>query len=106
MVPGRGAEPLLEPVANYAKASPDDILTTIEVINAGPDAATLHVLPTAWSRNTWSWEIGAARNRSASDPAGLPGSAARPVQIAHLDGLPAGCVSLRPGSATSARRFR
>jgi Mannosylglycerate hydrolase MGH1-like glycoside hydrolase domain len=40
----------------YAKAGPDDILMTIEVTNAGPDAAELHVLPTAWFRNTWSWD--------------------------------------------------
>ena len=39
----------------YAKASPDDLLMTISVTNAGPDAATLHVLPTSWFRNTWSW---------------------------------------------------
>jgi hypothetical protein len=45
----------------YAKAGPDDILMTIEVTNAGPDQAELHVLPTAWFRNTWSWEEGAAR---------------------------------------------
>jgi hypothetical protein len=44
----------------YAKASPDDILMTIEVTNAGPDKATLHVLPTAWFRNTWSWDPGSA----------------------------------------------
>jgi hypothetical protein len=30
---------------------------TISVTNAGPDAATLHVLPTAWFRNTWSWDL-------------------------------------------------
>ena len=47
--------------AHYAKADPDDILMAIEVTNAGPDAATLHVLPTAWFRNTWSWEIGAPK---------------------------------------------
>jgi hypothetical protein len=46
---------------HYAKASPDDILMSIEVTNAGPDAATLHVLPTAWFRNTWSWELGAPK---------------------------------------------
>jgi hypothetical protein len=39
----------------YAKATPDDLLMSISVTNAGPDAATLHVLPTAWFRNTWSW---------------------------------------------------
>jgi hypothetical protein len=46
---------------HYVKADPDDILMAIEVTNAGPDAATLHVLPTAWFRNTWSWEIGAPK---------------------------------------------
>jgi hypothetical protein len=43
---------------HYAKADPDDILMAIQVTNAGPEAATLHVLPTAWFRNTWSWDIG------------------------------------------------
>ena len=32
---------------DYAKADPDDLLITVEVTNAGPDTATLHVLPTA-----------------------------------------------------------
>jgi hypothetical protein len=39
----------------YAKASPEDILITITVANRGPDPATLHLLPTLWFRNTWSW---------------------------------------------------
>jgi hypothetical protein len=41
---------------HYVKAGPDDILMTIDVTNAGPDEAQLHVLPTAWFRNTWSWD--------------------------------------------------
>ncbi len=41
---------------HYAKAGPDDILMAIQATNAGPEAATLHVLPTAWLRNTWSWD--------------------------------------------------
>jgi hypothetical protein len=40
---------------HYAKAGPDDLLMAIQVTNAGPEADTLHVLPTAWFRNTWSW---------------------------------------------------
>ncbi len=40
---------------HYAKASPDDLLMAIHVTNAGPEAETIHVLPTAWFRNTWSW---------------------------------------------------
>ena len=39
----------------YAKAAPDDLCIRIDVVNHGPDAAPLHVLPTAWFRNTWSW---------------------------------------------------
>jgi hypothetical protein len=39
----------------YAKAGPDDILIQIEVCNRGPEAAPLHVLPTLWFRNTWTW---------------------------------------------------
>ena len=37
---------------HYAKADPDDLLMNISVTNSGPDADTLHVLPTAWFRNT------------------------------------------------------
>jgi hypothetical protein len=39
----------------YAKASPDDVLIRVRVCNRGPEAAALHVLPTLWFRNTWSW---------------------------------------------------
>ena len=39
----------------YAKAGPDDVLIAIDVTNRGPAPARLHVLPTLWARNTWSW---------------------------------------------------
>ncbi|HKD55849.1 MAG TPA: hypothetical protein VKB72_16670 [Steroidobacteraceae bacterium] len=39
----------------YAKSVPEDILIRISAVNRGPDAATLHLLPTLWYRNTWSW---------------------------------------------------
>jgi hypothetical protein len=45
----------------YAKDGPDDLLMAIKVTNAGPDADTLHVLPTCWFRNTWSWDPDAPR---------------------------------------------
>ena len=45
----------------YAKASPDDVLIEITVYNRGPDAATLHVLPTLWFRNQWSWQEGSVQ---------------------------------------------
>ena len=41
--------------AEYAKGGPDDILIRITVANRGPDSATLHLLPTLWFRNAWSW---------------------------------------------------
>ena len=41
----------------YAKATPDDVLIRITVTNRGPDAAVLHLLPTLWFRNSWSWGI-------------------------------------------------
>ncbi len=55
----------------YAKASPEDVLIKITVCNRGPEAANLHVLPTLWFRNTWSW----------SDAAAKPG--ARAVDTGH-----------------------
>ena len=39
----------------YAKADADDILIQITATNRGPDAAQLHLLPSLWFRNTWSW---------------------------------------------------
>jgi hypothetical protein len=45
----------------YAKASPLDLLMQVRVTNAGPEDATLHVLPTVWFRNTWSWDAGAPK---------------------------------------------
>jgi hypothetical protein len=39
----------------YAKAAPEDILIRVDVFNRGPRPATIHLLPTWWFRNTWSW---------------------------------------------------
>jgi hypothetical protein len=39
----------------WAKADPEDICWEIEVRNAGPDEATIDLLPTVWFRNRWSW---------------------------------------------------
>jgi len=45
----------------YAKAAPDDVLIRITSINRGPDTAALHIMPTLWFRNTWSWPDGGVR---------------------------------------------
>ncbi len=39
----------------YGKDSPDTILIQITAHNRSSEAATLHLLPTLWFRNTWSW---------------------------------------------------
>jgi hypothetical protein len=61
---------------HYAKADPTDVLMTINVTNAGPGAEVIHVLPTLWFRNTWSWEAGA------TSPT-LSATAAGTVAVAH-----------------------
>jgi hypothetical protein len=45
----------------YAKAAPDDVLVLITACNRGPERALLHLLPTLWFRNTWSWGDNAER---------------------------------------------
>jgi hypothetical protein len=42
-------------VVEYAKASPNDILIRLTATNRAPDPAPLHILPTLWFRNDWSW---------------------------------------------------
>jgi hypothetical protein len=39
----------------YAKADVEDILIKITAANRGPEPAMLHLLPSLWFRNTWSW---------------------------------------------------
>jgi hypothetical protein len=64
----------------YAKASPEDLLVQISVYNRGPEAAALHVLPTLWFRNTWTWWPGAPKPRLTRLPATTTPSA---VAAAH-----------------------
>jgi hypothetical protein len=45
----------------YAKEAPRDILIRITVYNRGPEPADIHLLPTLWFRNTWSWSPGVER---------------------------------------------
>jgi hypothetical protein len=45
----------------YAKETPEDLLIQISIHNRGPDLAELHVLPTLWFRNQWSWHAGSSR---------------------------------------------
>ncbi len=47
----------------YAKAAPEDILCRVTAYNRGAGDATLHVLPTLWFRNNWSWPDGEPKPR-------------------------------------------
>ncbi len=50
------ADRYFDVVVEYAKGAPDDVLVRITATNRGPDPAELHLLPTLWYRNTWSWD--------------------------------------------------
>jgi hypothetical protein len=67
----------------YAKAGPEDLLVQVTVHNRGPEAATLHLLPTLWFRHTWSWAGGEARPRLAE----APGAPAMAVVAAEHEAL-------------------
>jgi hypothetical protein len=80
----------------YAKASPNDVLIRITVENCAPEPAPVHVLPTLWFRNTWSWQHGVPKPRLAAGVA-PPGVAIVRIEHAELspgfrlyiDGAPA-----------------
>ena len=57
----------------YAKAGSEDIVVRISATNRGPEAAPLHLLPTLWYRNTWSWGLDDRKPqlRQAHAPAGM-----------------------------------
>jgi hypothetical protein len=57
----------------YAKGSPDDLLIQISVHNRGPEPAELHVLPTLWFRNEWSWHDTSRRPHLKEIPVSFPG---------------------------------
>jgi hypothetical protein len=80
----------------YAKAGPEDVLIRITAHNRGPEAAPLHLLPTLWFRNTWSWTDGGSRPVIAADgPATLRAKPTDPLfrgligdYVLHADGAP------------------
>jgi hypothetical protein len=48
-------------VVEYAKAAPDDVLVRITALNRAKAVAPIHILPTLWFRNDWSWRVGTTR---------------------------------------------
>jgi len=67
--------------AEYVKASPNDVLIELTLANRGPDAARLHVLPTLWLRNTWSW----GRSGEGYAPRGEIRDAAGALAVSHSE---------------------
>jgi mannosylglycerate hydrolase MGH1-like protein len=65
----------------YAKASPDEIHIRILASNRGPEAKALHILPTLWVRNTWSWDGEADKPQLSEAPA--PKGAMWAVKAVH-----------------------
>ncbi len=63
----------------YAKSDWEDILIKITAYNRGPEAAVLHLLPTLWFRNTWSWGKD-LRRPVARRAADLPGGVCAEVE--------------------------
>ncbi|HIK19434.1 MAG TPA: glucosidase [Leptolyngbyaceae cyanobacterium M33_DOE_097] len=49
------ADQYFDVYVEYAKNSPEDILIWVHVANRAAEAKTLHLLPTLWFRNSWSW---------------------------------------------------
>ena len=58
-----GGDRYFDVQVDYAKADVDDILVRVSITNRGPDAAHLHLLPTLWFRNVWSWGRGEPKPR-------------------------------------------
>jgi hypothetical protein len=69
--------------AEYAKESPEDILIRITVANRGPEKAMIHLLPTLWLRNTWSWWPDAGKH-SLAEAKGQNGASIVSVSQAQL----------------------
>jgi hypothetical protein len=67
----------------YAKQTPEDLLIKISVTNRGPQQAALHVLPTIWFRNTWSWNEGAAKPHLKASIESLPNMSA--IAASHAE---------------------
>src|SRR6516225_5879333 len=75
-------------LAEYAKATSEDILVKITVTNRGPVEGILSFLPTIWFRNTWSWgndlyrpSLSARGSLAIPKEYGIPGAAV--IEVDH-----------------------
>ena len=88
-------------MVEYAKAGPDDILVRVSATNRGPDRRTLHLLPTLWFRNTWSWNPAEPRQNQPSP--GGPESSRHPRSTPWR---PTRCTARAPGPGVHRERFQ
>ena len=93
----------------YAKAAPDDLLCRITVHNRGPESAALHVLPTLWFRNTWSWTADQPRPRLSTRRGVTSRSCAPSTPTSASCGCTAGVAgdaAVQPRTRPTARAIR
>lgn len=69
----------------YAKSAPEDICIKIEIFNRGNAAAPLHILPTIWFRNTWTWFKDAVKPKMKSVSPALMGGSSDNLSIIELE---------------------
>ena len=93
-------------VVEYAKAAPDDILMRVTAHNRGPDEATLHVLPTVWFRNTWSWGGEVAKPSLRAEGDGVTTSDGRRLTRTRRSCSPRTRPGARPRSASTSSTAR
>jgi hypothetical protein len=67
----------------YAKVAPEDILIRISVTNRGPETAPIHILPTLWFRNTWTWGWDDHRPSLSLQPSTSGSSQVRSILASH-----------------------
>ncbi len=74
----------------YAKRGPEDLFVRVTVCNRGPEEARLHVLPTLWFRNTWSWGGDARKPAMREAAAGVIGTTHAELgeYLLYCDGAP------------------
>lgn len=68
---------------HYAKAGPDETHIHVFAYNSGPDAATLHLLPQLWFRNSWDWDSTATQDMPVLRAIEPPPGAAFAIEAQH-----------------------
>ncbi len=69
--------------AEYVKDAASDILILLTIVNRGPSSAAVHLLPTLWFRNTWSWKSGPLSEKPLLEQIPWPKETEGVVSIQH-----------------------